>query len=210
MQRSLLEESIDEDLQDIELELEALRSAPEAAPPLKDKPRRVMLPAGFPRVEFQHEPEYTQCTCGCALDRFVEDVSEKLDCLPGIFQVHRHVRCKWVCRRCEKLIQAPVPPHRSSTRASPRRDCWRTSLWRSMPNADIGISNTGPCRIWDYADSFAEALSHRGSQNAGCGIVWRLQLVQERQQLSCRAVFCRLTIDRCSLATQDQRRGKSE
>jgi len=30
---------------------------------------------------------------------------------PGIFQVHRHVRGKWVCRRCEKLIQAPVPPH---------------------------------------------------------------------------------------------------
>jgi len=25
--------------------------------------------------------------------------------------VHRHVRGKWVCRRCEKLIQKPVPPH---------------------------------------------------------------------------------------------------
>jgi len=110
VQRSLLEESIDEDLQAIELELEALRSAPEAAQPPKDKPRRVMLPAGLPRVEFQHEPEHTQCTCGCALERFGEDVSEKLDYLPGLFQVHRHVRGKWVCRRCEKLIQAPVPP----------------------------------------------------------------------------------------------------
>ena len=110
VQRSLLEESIDEDLQAIELELEALRSAPEVAQPPKDKPRRVMLPAGLPRVEFQHEPEHTQCTCGCALERFGEDVSEKLDYLPGLFQVHRHVRGKWVCRRCEKLIQAPVPP----------------------------------------------------------------------------------------------------
>ena len=36
-------------------------------------------------------------------------MSEKLDYPPGVFQVHRHVRGKWVCRRCEKLIQAPVP-----------------------------------------------------------------------------------------------------
>ncbi len=28
---------------------------------------------------------------------------------PGTFQVERHVRGKWVCRSCERLIQAPVP-----------------------------------------------------------------------------------------------------
>src|SRR6266702_4061233 len=39
-----------------------------------------------------------------------EDLSEKLDYTPGILHVERHVRGKWVCRRCEKLIQAPVPP----------------------------------------------------------------------------------------------------
>src|SRR5215469_6638766 len=63
----------------------------------------------LPRVEFHHEPEQTVCSCGCALERFDQDVSEKLDYTPGVFQVHRHVRGKWVCRRCEKLIQAPVP-----------------------------------------------------------------------------------------------------
>jgi transposase len=110
VQRSLLEESIDEDLQAIELELETLRSAPDVPQPPKEQPRRAALPANLPRVEFHHEPEHTQCTCGCALDRFGEDVSEKLDYTPGIFEVHRHVRGKWVCRRCEKLIQAPVPP----------------------------------------------------------------------------------------------------
>ena len=110
VQRSLLDESIDADLEAIELELEALRNAPDLPPPPKQTPRRVALPAGLPRVEFQHEPEHTQCTCGCALERFGEDVSEKLDYTPGVFQVHRHVRGKWVCRRCEKLIQAPVPP----------------------------------------------------------------------------------------------------
>lgn len=46
---------------------------------------------------------------GGTLERFDQDVSEKLDYTPGVFQVHRHVRGKWVCRRCEKLTQAPVP-----------------------------------------------------------------------------------------------------
>lgn len=110
VQRSPLEESIDEDLEAIELELEALRSTPNASESPKDKPRRVMLPAGLPRVEFPHEPEHTQCTCGCPLERFGQDVSEKLDYTPGLFQVHRHVRGKWVCRRCEKIVLAPVPP----------------------------------------------------------------------------------------------------
>jgi transposase len=94
VQRSLLEESIDEDLQAIELELEALRSAPDVPQPPKEQPRRAALPADLPRIEFHHEPEHTQCTCGCALDRFGEDVSEKLDYTPGIFEVHRHVRGK--------------------------------------------------------------------------------------------------------------------
>ena len=57
-QRSLLEESIDEDLQAIEIELEALRNAPDLPQSPKEKPRRVALPAGLPRVEFQHKPEH--------------------------------------------------------------------------------------------------------------------------------------------------------
>jgi transposase len=52
----------------------------------------------------------TQCSCGCALERIGEDVSEKLSYTPGVFQVEQHIRGKWVCRRCERLIQAPVPP----------------------------------------------------------------------------------------------------
>src|SRR6185312_5861713 len=67
LQRSLLDESIDADLEAIELELEALRNAPDLTRPPKETPRRVALPAGLPRVEFQHEPEHMQCSCGCAL-----------------------------------------------------------------------------------------------------------------------------------------------
>jgi len=109
VQRSLLDESIDEDIEAISLEIEALKEQPSAAP--KHKPRRVALPASFPRREIRHEPEHTLCRCGCGLERIGEDVSEKLDYTPGVFEVERHIRGKWVCRRCEQLIQAPVPPH---------------------------------------------------------------------------------------------------
>ncbi|VVN98784.1 IS66 family transposase ISPpu14 [Pseudomonas fluorescens] len=58
-----------------------------------------------------HEPENTQCACGCQLQRIGEDVSEKLNYTPGVFTIEQHVRGKWVCRKCETLIQAPVPSH---------------------------------------------------------------------------------------------------
>jgi len=108
-QRSLLDESIDADIEAISLEIEALKDKP--ASPLKEKPRRVALPASFPRREIRHEPDETQCGCGCSLERIGEDVSEKLDYTPGMFEVERHIRGKWVCRSCERLVQAPVPPH---------------------------------------------------------------------------------------------------
>jgi transposase len=107
VQRSLLDESIDADLEAIGLEIEALKATPSSRPKLQ--PRRVALPAQFPRREIRHEPEHTQCSCGCSLERIGEDVSEKLDYTPGVFEVERHIRGKWVCRRCERLIQAPVP-----------------------------------------------------------------------------------------------------
>ncbi len=109
VQRSLLDESIDADIEAISLEIEALRILPTTAP--KAKPRRVALPAAFPRREVRHEPENTECSCGCHLERMGEDVSEKLDYTPGVFSVERHIRGKWVCRQCERLIQAPVAPH---------------------------------------------------------------------------------------------------
>jgi transposase len=109
VQRSLLDESIDADIEAISLEIEALKEKP-ASPP-KEKPRRVALPPSFPRREVRHEPEDTQCSCGCGMERIGEDVSEKLDYTPGVFEVERHIRGKWVCRHCERLIQAPVAPH---------------------------------------------------------------------------------------------------
>ena len=96
------------DLEAIDAELKALRPAPEAEEP-RQQPKRAPLPPQFPRTVIRHEPESTECTCGCQLQRIGEDVSERLDYTPGVFTVEQHVRGKWACRQCETLIQAPVP-----------------------------------------------------------------------------------------------------
>jgi transposase len=107
-QKCLIEETIDADLAAIDLELDQLVPAPKT-PDSTNKPRRVALPAHLPRVTISHEPESTTCACGCQLKRIGEDVSERLDYVPGVFSVERHVRGKWACAKCQTLIQAPVP-----------------------------------------------------------------------------------------------------
>lgn len=108
-QRQLFEETVAADLEAIDLELQALQRT-EANTPPKDIPKRAALPAHLPRIEIRHEPETTVCGCGCEMKRIGEDVAEKLDYAPGVFSVERHVRGKWVCTRCETIVQAPVPP----------------------------------------------------------------------------------------------------
>jgi transposase len=107
-QRSLLDETIDADIEAIAWELATLRSAEQPRAP-KDKPKRSPLPAHLPRVEVRHEPEQTVCRCGCAMKRIGEDVSEKLDYTPGVVHVERHIRGKWACAKCQTLVQAPIP-----------------------------------------------------------------------------------------------------
>lgn len=75
------------------------------------QPKRGALPAQLPRVEFHHEPQSTTCPCGCQLQRIGEDIAEKLDYVPGVASVERHIRGKWVCKQCQTLTQAPVPAH---------------------------------------------------------------------------------------------------
>ncbi|TWD77192.1 transposase [Variovorax beijingensis] len=94
----------------MERELEELATVPSAQHE-KQQPKRQPLPAQLPRREIRHEPESITCACGCTLQRIGEDVAEKLDYRPGVFSVERHVRGKWVCTKCETLVQAPVAPH---------------------------------------------------------------------------------------------------
>jgi len=109
-QKSLLEETIDTDLAALAKEIEKVDLS--TRPPRdKRQAKRQPLPPHLPRRDIHHEPESTACRCGCAMKRIGQDVAEKLDYRPGIFTVERHIRGKWVCSRCETLVQAPVAPH---------------------------------------------------------------------------------------------------
>jgi transposase len=110
-QRSLLEETLDSDLAELEQEINKLGLDTKSADDEKKKAKRKALPPHLPRRDVSHEPASTTCGCGCQMQRIGEDVSEKLDYQPGVFTVERHVRGKWACRHCERLIQAPVPAH---------------------------------------------------------------------------------------------------
>lgn len=95
-QGSLLDELLNTDLEAIEAELKALHPAHAQTEP-RQQPKRAPLPPQFPRTVIHHEPDDTQCACGCQLQRIGEDVSEKLDYTPGVFTVEQHVRGKCAC-----------------------------------------------------------------------------------------------------------------
>ena len=106
-QASLLDDVIDADIAAIEQELQSLALAPKANIDTRQQPKRAALPPEQPRVDKHHEPDSTLCTtagCGCTLKRIGQDISEKLDYLPGVFTVERHIRGKWTCAQCQTLI----------------------------------------------------------------------------------------------------------
>ena len=113
-QRQMFEDTLAEDEADLAAQLAALRGdaesadQPQAQP--KRKPRREKLPEHLRRIEHRHEPENTTCACGQAMVRIGEDVSERLDIVPAEFLVHRHIRGKWACKCCQKLVQEPAEP----------------------------------------------------------------------------------------------------
>ncbi|MDD2978325.1 IS66 family transposase [Aquabacterium sp.] len=112
-QKSLLEDEIEADLAAVAAEMDALLQAPAQTPatPEKKQARRLPLPAHLPRREIRHEPESTTCACGCRMLRIGEDVAEKLDYMPGVFSVERHIRGKWACAKCERITQESVEAH---------------------------------------------------------------------------------------------------
>lgn len=76
------------------------------------KPRgRKPIPAGFARHDIIHDfPDHEKlCTCGCALQKIGQDVSEKLGLIPAQIYVERHIRLKYACKQCQENVrQAPV------------------------------------------------------------------------------------------------------
>jgi transposase len=75
------------------------------------KPARRPLPDHLPREEVFHPADHACPSCGGALRRIGEDVTETLDYVPGRFKVVRHLREKLSCRACDTVVAAPAPDH---------------------------------------------------------------------------------------------------
>jgi transposase len=84
----------------------AIESAVEA-----QKPARRPLPEQLLREDVLHAAPCTCPTCGGALRRIGEDITETLDYVPGRFKVIRHIREKLSCRSCDSVVAAPAPDH---------------------------------------------------------------------------------------------------
>jgi len=113
-------EALDQEIEQLELTLEEAEEN-HAAAQMKlasvteapaEKPVRQELPAHLPREETVHEaPVAAGCTCpdcGGALRAMEPDVTEVMERIPERFMVVPHVRPKFSCGHCEKIIQAPA------------------------------------------------------------------------------------------------------
>jgi transposase len=103
-------------LEELEAEIAAPAAAAEAPAPEQSssstkskRSGRKPLPEHLPRREVVHEPSCTCPSCGGEMRKVGEDVSEVLDYIPGRFEVIRHIRPAFSCRRCESMLQAPMP-----------------------------------------------------------------------------------------------------
>ncbi|MDE3063986.1 MAG: IS66 family transposase [Acidobacteriota bacterium] len=111
------------EFEQLELQLEELETSeaaeqaaeennPQTQPAARSprRPRRKPLPEDLPREVVTHLPEHDCCPdCGGALRQFGEDVSEQLERIPATFKVIRHVRPKFACNHCERVVEAPAP-----------------------------------------------------------------------------------------------------
>jgi transposase len=92
---------------------EAEAIAERVAPIKEAKPRseRKPLPEHLKREEVTHKPDTDCCPdCGGGLRHFGDDISEQLEYVPENFKVIRHVRPKFACTGCNRVVEAPARP----------------------------------------------------------------------------------------------------
>lgn len=78
----------------------------------KKKTGRKPLPDHLPRERVVHDLDKSeqQCSCGHALHKIGEEISEQLDYIPAQVKVIQHVRYKYGCKSCEEGVKvAPAP-----------------------------------------------------------------------------------------------------
>jgi len=91
-------------------ELEAAAERLSSAQDPKTRPVRKPLPEHLSREVITHAPSRDCCPgCGGHLRQFGEDISEQLEYIPDSFKVIRHVRPKFSCTGCDRVVEAPAP-----------------------------------------------------------------------------------------------------
>src|SRR5947207_14182602 len=118
-------EKLARDTEQLELALEALETdqaeqlataSPAVAAAVEtaaaaQKPARRPLPEHLAREELRHPALCTCPSCGGALRKIGDEVTETLDYVPGRFKVVRHIREKLSCRACDVVVAARAPDH---------------------------------------------------------------------------------------------------
>jgi transposase len=112
-------EQLDAQIAQLEFSLEELEANAAAAVPPKaaanapeSRPARKPLPDHLPREPHVHEPSTGSCNCpecGGKLRALGEDSSEVLEYVPEHWKVIKHVRPKYSCSACQKIVQANAP-----------------------------------------------------------------------------------------------------
>ena len=108
-------EKLDREIEQLELRLEELQvsvvpvARPESKQPAAQTPVRRPLPPHLPRSRVEHTPACTCPDCGAAMRKIGEDVAEVLDYVPARFRVIQHVRPKFACAACERIVQVQAP-----------------------------------------------------------------------------------------------------
>jgi transposase len=110
-------EQLDAKIAQLELTLEdleasqAARPTPVVTPVLEPaaKPVRRPLPAQLPREEIVHAAPCACPACGGELRAAGEDAAEMLEWVAAHYKVIRHVRPRFACARCDRLVQSPAP-----------------------------------------------------------------------------------------------------
>ena len=117
-ERTLWEETLDTEIAVVESTLDAMTPALQsgaaesaaAAKPRRRHPGRTPLPETLPRIDMRIEPTRCACAqCGEPLTPIGEEITEKLDYIPGRFQVLRQIRPKLACRPCGTVESPHLP-----------------------------------------------------------------------------------------------------
>jgi transposase len=106
-------EQLELHVEELECSQAEMEAAVERVTPVEEskaRSRRKPLPEHLPREVVTHL-SHTDCCpdCGAHLRQFGEDISEQLEYIPDSFKVIRHVRPKFACGGCDRVVEAPAP-----------------------------------------------------------------------------------------------------